>query len=408
MSYALPFKWSSTIRYLWRDHSRRVVGLDLLRAAAVISVVLGHYSNDKPFPIPFNHYGWTGVDLFFVLSGYLIGGQLFSLQLKNRSIPLKTFYMRRFMRTLPNYYVVLAIYMFVSPLSPLTTLKERLLYFWSYVTFMQNLTLVLPFFQVSWSLCVEEHFYLFLPPLIYLCLKRKGQWIGWIFPLVILSEIVLRAVILLYGLQNLRLVNEGDVLAYMGRIYFPTYCRLDGLTIGVALAAMQHYQPRLWSKLLAHGNRLLWAGGAGLCLAFILMSSKLYTFTGIVVFSMLGISFGLLTASALSPQCILSRVKSRAITILAELAYSIYLTHLLGFYVADALLKRCGLTGYNAPTFIFTALAVFGTALTLFALVERPCLRLRDRLFAYQPQPAPGINPLAEQYNLPASLPARQ
>jgi peptidoglycan/LPS O-acetylase OafA/YrhL len=371
------------MRHLWRDDKRRLGGLDLLRSAAIVSVVLCHYSAFKPFPLPFNLYGWIGVDLFFVLSGYLIGGQLFSLQSKHHSIPLKTFYMRRFMRTLPNYYAVLALYLLIPALSP-STFKAKLAALWQYVIFTQNLTLQLPFFHISWSLCVEEHFYLLLPLMVCLFMKRKRKVILWVFPLVILGELILRAAILFYGQQNLRLENHADALSYMTNIYYPTYCRLDGLTIGVALAAMSRYQPLLWSRLMARGNQLLLAGIIGLFLSFILMWSNLYIFAGTLNFTVLGISFGLLTASALSPNCILSRVRSRAITLLAELAYSIYLTHHIAFYLTGAVLSKSVLGGHNRLYFIFTMLAVLTTALALFALVERPCLRLRDRMFVYK------------------------
>jgi peptidoglycan/LPS O-acetylase OafA/YrhL len=394
------------MRHLWREDKRRLGGLDLLRSAAVVSVVLVHYHIDNPLPIPFIQYGWIGVDLFFVLSGYLIGDQLLNLQAKHQAIPLKTFYMRRFLRTLPNYYFVLAIYLIVPGLSPLTSFKEKLVYLWQYATFTQNLTVVLPFFQVSWSLCVEEHFYLLLPLLIGLFLKKRSKWIGWVFPLVILAEPALRALIVFYGINKLNIASQSDILAYLSHIYYPTYCRLDGLTIGVALAALRHYRPGLWSRLMTHGNKLLLAGVISVFLAFLLLSSFSFAISGVVIFTVIALSFGLMTASALSPASILGRVKLRAITVLAELAYSIYLTHLIGFYLAKIALDVCGLNQHKGLSLIFTAVAVMGTALTLFTLVEYPCLQLRDRMFTYKKPGATGIASLTNQYNLPASSPA--
>lgn len=373
-----------TLRHLWPVESRRLGGLDLLRSVAVVLVVLCHYSMERRFPLPFNIFGWVGVDLFFVLSGYLIGGQLFNLHLKHSSIPFKTFYLRRFLRTFPNYCVVLALFVIIPGLSPLTSLKERLVPLWEYVTFTQNLFLHMPFFHLSWSLCVEEHFYLVLPLLISLCVKLRIRWIAAAFLLVMLSQILLRAGIIIYGLRVLHLVDQRDIIAYLAKIYYPTYCRLDGLTIGVALAAMRCYRPALWSRLMAQGNRLLFAGGVGLCLAVLLISSKLYLLSGTLIFTLLGVSFGLMTASALSPGCILSRVRSRVVTLIAELAYSIYLTHLIAFYVAGVLLNGLGLGKYDSVTFMVTMVAVLGASLTLFTMVERPFLLLRDHRFAYQ------------------------
>jgi len=413
LNYALPFKLPSAIRQLGRGDERRLGGLDVLRCAAIVSVVLCHYCQSKPFLLPLEHYGWVGVDLFFVLSGYLIGGQLFSLQSKHGSIPLKTFYARRFIRTLPSYYAVLALYLIVPAFSPLT-IKEKLVAFWQYATFTQNLTLGLSFFQHSWSLCVEEHFYLLLPLLVGFFLKRKRQGLHWVFPLIILGELILRAAIMFYGLLNLRLETRADALAYFVNIYYPTYCRLDGLTVGVALAAMSHYQPGLWSRLMARGNQLLLAGGLGLLLAFILMSLNLRIFTGTINFTLLSISFGLMTAAAVSPQCVLSRVKWRAITLLAELAYAIYLTHLIAFSLTDMALAKFGLNGRSyGLSFVLTMLGVLTTALALYALVEQPCLHLRDRMFAYKNAETAntaiaGANHLETQYDFPTTSASRR
>jgi peptidoglycan/LPS O-acetylase OafA/YrhL len=244
--------------------------------------------------------------------------------------------------------------------------------------------------------------------LISLCVKLRIRWIAWAFLLVILSQILLRAAIIVYGFRVLHLVDQRDIIGYLARIYYPTYCRLDGLTIGVALAAMRCYRPALWSRLMAQGNRLLFAGGIGLCAAALLMSSKLYILSGATIFTLLGVSFGLMTASALSPACILSRVRSRVVTLLAELAYSIYLTHLIAFYAAGVVLSGFQLGKHDVVTFIVTMLAVLGASLTLFTMVERPFLRLRDHRFAYQNLTVSDLSRPADQYNLPASLGNRQ
>ena len=91
--------------------SQRVRGLDTLRAAAITAVVVYHMSWDstnKAFRA-IGAFGWTGVDLFFVLSGYLIAGQWFAKAAAGKKIPLGRFYLRRFLRTLPNYFVVFAV-----------------------------------------------------------------------------------------------------------------------------------------------------------------------------------------------------------------------------------------------------------------------------------------------------------
>src|SRR5260370_32054624 len=95
--------------------SSRIAGLDLLRAAAIVLVLAAHYpKTGAGLLIRVLNFGWSGVDLFFVLSGYLIGGQLFAAQAAGRRVSFAGFYARRCLRTLPNYYAVLAVY-FLAP-----------------------------------------------------------------------------------------------------------------------------------------------------------------------------------------------------------------------------------------------------------------------------------------------------
>src|SRR5256886_10446773 len=93
---------------------KRQPGLDLLRALAIIVVVIYHAALFG-FKLPgrVDRFGWIGVDLFFVLSGYLIGGQLLAPLARSRSINLGRFFARRALRIMPAYFVVLAIYIFL-------------------------------------------------------------------------------------------------------------------------------------------------------------------------------------------------------------------------------------------------------------------------------------------------------
>ena len=92
----------------------RQPGLDLLRALAIIIVIIYH-AGIMGFPLPgrVHRFGWIGVDLFFVLSGYLIGGQLLAPLARDQRINFRRFFARRALRILPAYLVVLAIYVFL-------------------------------------------------------------------------------------------------------------------------------------------------------------------------------------------------------------------------------------------------------------------------------------------------------
>lgn len=99
----------------------RLRGLDLLRAVAIVLVLMSHYTGfvaHAPIFGAIGKIGWAGVDLFFVLSGYLIGNQILAPVARGEAWSLKVFFARRLLRTLPNYYAVLAVYLLVPLLFP--------------------------------------------------------------------------------------------------------------------------------------------------------------------------------------------------------------------------------------------------------------------------------------------------
>lgn len=115
---------------------QKLFGLDHLRALAIIMVFVFHYGHIFPHPgwtNSISSFGWTGVDLFFVLSGYLIASQLFASVAKTGTFSLKEFFIKRFSRILPAYFVVVALYF----LFPLLREHEALAPLWKYLTFTQ-------------------------------------------------------------------------------------------------------------------------------------------------------------------------------------------------------------------------------------------------------------------------------
>ena len=135
--------------------------------------------------------GWVGVDLFFLLSGYLIGNQIFSPIVNQREFSFKNFYYRRLLRTLPAYLFVLAVYFLIPGFREAPILPPL----WEFLTFTQNLGLHTgTAFSHAWSLCVEEQFYLVLPVLFLMIGYKKSVRYGWVvlFGLVVMG-IILRS-----------------------------------------------------------------------------------------------------------------------------------------------------------------------------------------------------------------------
>jgi peptidoglycan/LPS O-acetylase OafA/YrhL len=163
---------------------------------------------------------WSGVDLFFVLSGFLIGGIL--LDQRNSSHYFRTFFIRRICRIFPLYFLILSIFFILSRIAPsgLRGLFIDPYPLWSYVTFTQNYFMGWGGFGsdwlgITWSLAIEEQFYLVLPFLVFYIRSK------WLVPIL---------VIMIFGSLVVRYLIDG-----LGS-YIYTFCRADSLMSGVLLA----------------------------------------------------------------------------------------------------------------------------------------------------------------------------
>ncbi len=361
--------------------SPRVHGLDTLRALAIVLVVLHHYvlfvGPDDTFGWV-GQIGWVGVDLFFALSGYLIGNQIFAALRSPEGFSLGHFYGRRLLRTLPNFYAVLALYF----LWPGFRGKLVLPPLWEFLTFTQNIKLQPgTAFSHAWSLCIEEQFYLLLPALALLiaALPGKRRPLRWAWGAVAFT---LGIGMLVRGVLWNELV-EGSARPmnhYYKYIYYSTFCRFDELVAGVALALLKNYHAGLWRRLTAHGNLALAAGAAVSALAFHLFLADHYGFTMTVVgYPMLALGFSLLIVAALSERSLLRTTRIPGAGKLALWSYAIYLLHKqVCILAAGPLAAR----GYQADSPVAIGVSLALSVLSgwlLFRLVETPFMALRDR-----------------------------
>jgi len=137
----------------FQDRERQA-GLDLLRALAIVVVVIYHAALfGFKLPSRVDRFGWIGVDLFFVLSGYLIGGQLLAPLARDRPIKLGRFFARRALRIMPAYFIVLAIYFLLPSWREYPEMSQPL---WKFLLSVQNIALHGgTAFSHAWSLSVE-------------------------------------------------------------------------------------------------------------------------------------------------------------------------------------------------------------------------------------------------------------
>jgi peptidoglycan/LPS O-acetylase OafA/YrhL len=224
----------------------RVPGLDTLRAIAIVWVMLFHSyligGLGEGFGL-LERSGWMGVDLFFVLSGYLIGSQVLrSLKVDGR-LNFLAFYGRRATRILPPFFVVLALY----ALLPAWRETPRMQPLWQFFTFTFNLLFdnsANYAFSHVWSLCVEEHFYLLFPLLALLLTRRLAAWkFITVCIAVVVGGMALRAGLWMHYMAPALKDGAPVGLPYLRYLYYPTYARLDGLVGGVALAACAVHRP---------------------------------------------------------------------------------------------------------------------------------------------------------------------
>ena len=353
----------------------RQPGLDLLRALAVLLVVCYHAGNfGLALPHEAQRFGWVGVDLFFVLSGYLIGGQLLAPLSRGQPINLPRFFWRRALRILPAYGVVLAVYV----LFPSRREWPELPPVWKILAFVQNIHLHGgTAFSHAWSLCVEGQFYLVLPFVLTLLVPRgrAGIWTGCA---VVLAGLVLRAV-----LACTHPAADGAGVSWRASqmlIYYPTWTRLDPLVGGVALAAVQRFRPSWWTRLTDAAPFLLLPGVAAVAWGASLGDHEDLSVAACVwPFPLVALGMCLLLVCAVSGRLPFRRVAVPGAGFLASVAYSVYLSHklvihwTLGFCAAH----RLTLTSPVALGLNLLMIGMVGSA--LFFAVERPCLQLRRR-----------------------------
>jgi peptidoglycan/LPS O-acetylase OafA/YrhL len=219
---------------------KRLPALDALRGIAILIVLVHHYVPEQFKPPLF----WSGVDLFFVLSGFLITDIL----LKNRDASnyYQTFYLRRGARILPLYWLLLLVFFLVMRLDPemLGSSFSKHLPFWSYITFTQNFLYSArnfwrdPWLDVTWSLALEEQFYVFLS-LSVRNLNRK-YLAGLSIFLILLAPV-------------LRFFTDAPLVSYQLPLH-----RADSLMLGVLIAILWQSK-RAQDFIHANKKYFLWA-----------------------------------------------------------------------------------------------------------------------------------------------------
>ena len=364
--------------------------IDALRGVAVILVLGRHFLHipDSLSPAPglfflvWARIGWIGVDLFFVLSGFLVAGLLFVEQQKTGRVRVARFLIRRAFKIYPPFYSFLIVSFLTSWTADLPVPTE-LRYFLSETFFLQNY--LDPLWNHTWSLAVEEHFYLLLAALIAALHWRSSgnpnpfRSLPIIIGFSVLTLLVIR-VTFAYSLPGNS--DSLPVNAWM-LLGFPTHFRIDSLLFGVLLAYYFHYHR---DGLTQHVNRfplLLLLNSSLMLLLPLFLRLEESRFLNSFGYSLLYLSFGSVVLLSLLFRFAKKERVLQALRIpiqIGERSYSIYLWHMMVYHLTFRFCTPATPAAFYLQSLLYlTGSLIFGF---FFArAIEFPMLLLRDHYF---------------------------
>ena len=372
---------------------RKLPALDGVRGLAVLAVMFTHtQASGLPHLLQdVFGYGWIGVDLFFVLSGFLITGIL--VDTRECSNYFGSFYARRFLRIFPLYYgfLILAMVAFPYLVAPgyMPVGGER----WLYFAYLMNWTALAPWhhhiLNHFWSLGIEEQFYLVWPLVVLLVDRRR------LLPLVLALEAVV-----LTG-RSWWVYQHGPGVA----VQFATITRMDGLLLGAACALVvrQFRIPRRLTAALFWGSILL---VSGYVVGFRLSGAYRQAFKQSTGYAILAVGFAALVLYAVltdgEPIWQQNSLGSRPLVLLGKYSYGIYVLHVPVFYFVNRLADHLPPAMHESLWFDYVVIAVkfvlaFGVASLSYNLYEKRFLALKDR-FAPVYREASAPRPSAAAY----------
>ena len=341
------------------NSTSRIPELDGIRGVAILIVIVWHYVNNYlihtdssivNFIFWFTCNFWNGVDLFFILSGLLIGGIL--LKYKNSKNYFRTFYLRRIFRIFPVYYFLLGMYViliFAKPNLTGTSLFNNSIPVWSYALYCQNYLMIIKqsfgagWLSVTWSLAIEEQFYLLLPALIFL-INRK------FLTILIVFLIILAAVLRFFSYPD-------NFLTYMS-----FQCRMDNLFAGVLIAMLFEKEKNV--DFLKTKRTIIYA------IFFILSGLMLYiSYHNLNKFNnlnslnysyfMLFFSTLIIIAVLFKDSIIAKILRFKLLRQIGTVSYGIYLFHVIVIDLVYRILKMNGIYILNNFQVILIALVSF-------------------------------------------------
>lgn len=343
---------------------------DSLRAIAAVFVVINHV--EGVFGNSSFHFGATGVGFFFVLSGFLITRILihekFTLQYSNKKL-LGRFYFKRFIRIFPAYYLFLLLNYLLGNLKGDTTV-------WYYIAYASNfLFFKTANFQGSlsptWTLAVEEQFYL-LWPLLFTIISKKW-FIRTLFAILTGSVVFRVAFVFWCKSKSIDASLEGVLL----------HSNLHFLMTGALLAYFSYNRHRILSRL-ANSNYLLFSALLLLCLSLIAKN-----FFWLLIFKLYLSFFSFMLINYVFQNTLLQKIRllqSGFLQFIGRISYGVYLYHTIGLYLITLFfIKVCGMDiqllfdfSNSYVVFLLTLISSIIVAAISWIVFEKPILKLKS------------------------------
>lgn len=342
----------------------RKKGLDILRAIAVILVLFRHSDLENHI---LKDFGWLGVDLFFVLSGFLISSLLFKEYQKQETIDIKRFLIRRSFKIFPPFYFFLGTTLLVDYYWGIQhegfKIITELCYLQSYAA---------PIWIHTWSLAVEEHFYISFAIIMFFLSNKKLLYHKSGFIKTVLFLLVLS---FLMRLQTSYPHRHEAFYSFM-----KTHLRADGILMGVLLSYLYHFTH--WTTYWLHRKKL------SLLISAICIAPAFYFKAGSFFMNTIGLTitnlgFAFLVLLSLDIEKYLQRQTSlyskwiiAGLCFIGINSYSIYLWHLN----AKRIINLSFVTNTNLGLVLYILLSIALGVLMSYG-IEKSSLKLRDRLF---------------------------
>ena len=360
--------------------SRRIAELDGLRGLAILLVMSFHYINNQLVNTAgiiahalslVTSFGWVGVDLFFVLSGFLIGSIL--VRNKRSKNYFSTFYLRRLVRIVPNYFLLVVIFMIILAIPWFADnyflTGNNVIPAWSYFAMLHNFYMAhLQNFgnvamSVTWSIGIEEQFYIIFPFIVYFI---NDKWL----PFILIAAIIMASFI--------RATYQSWVPQY---VLLP--CRMDAISFGALIAWINyHYDLKVLARKYFAVLIVILATVVGFCGYLYIRYNDL----GVIKNSLFALVFAILLVFALTyTNSWYGRLlRNKMLVWIGTVSYSLYLFHylILGiFHHVNGYREGIGI--YNAKDIVVSVIALIVSILfswLVFKLLETPAVRLGKRL----------------------------